>query len=92
MRKSAAHLQERATFLSKACVITTTGGVVPMRAISRSNACISPLLAGIEVDDGNGRPPCQLGFKPGQRAGNNQDDLIAGAEGFARLRLGSCPQ
>ena len=52
-------------------------------------------LGGIEVDDGNGRPRhVQLGFKPGQRAGNNpQDDLIAGAEGFARLRpRSSCPQ
>ncbi len=47
------------------------------------------LLVGIEVDDGNGRSRhVQLGFKLGQRTGNNpQDDLIAGAEGFARLRL-----
>ena len=43
MRKSAARIcrSVRATLSSKACVITTTGGVVPMRPISRSNACIS---------------------------------------------------
>ena len=42
-RKSATRIcsSRRATSASKACVTTTTGGQAPMRAISRSSACIS---------------------------------------------------
>ena len=70
-------------------VTTTTGGQAPMRAIRRSSACIS---SGWPASRSMTATVAPSTSKPssmrGKRAGNNaQLDLLAGAEGRARLLL-----